>query len=225
MQVLPLDDVPAVKVYLGLPLFGKRVPSGGIAELIRRQKEDVGMQVFAPVVVGASEELPRVIHELERRGCMHHGEKIGLFGFSAGGAAALLATAEQGTAIGTVVLLNPSTGLTSSVLAFEKATGQTYAWTAESRALAARTDSAGRAADIARGSPLPALLLIEGDRDNIIANESLSDFEHALMPLYANAHAAERFQVRVLQALPHNIVGSHSDDELGRQVSGWFKRY
>ena len=26
MQALPLDEVPAVKVYLGLPLFGKRAP-------------------------------------------------------------------------------------------------------------------------------------------------------------------------------------------------------
>src|SRR5690348_6637870 len=41
MQALPLDDVPAVKVYLGLPLFGQRAPAAGMDELARRQKEDV----------------------------------------------------------------------------------------------------------------------------------------------------------------------------------------
>src|SRR5262249_32918078 len=33
LQALPLDDVPAAKVYLGLPLFGKRAPAGGVDEL------------------------------------------------------------------------------------------------------------------------------------------------------------------------------------------------
>jgi hypothetical protein len=37
MEALPLDDVPAVKVYLGLPLFGARAPSGGPGELVQLQ--------------------------------------------------------------------------------------------------------------------------------------------------------------------------------------------
>ena len=53
MDALPLDDVDAVKVYLGLPLFGARAPAGGMKELARRQAEDVGTEVFKPVVVGA----------------------------------------------------------------------------------------------------------------------------------------------------------------------------
>ena len=35
MEALPLDDVPAVKVYPGLPLFGARVSAGGNKELAR----------------------------------------------------------------------------------------------------------------------------------------------------------------------------------------------
>jgi hypothetical protein len=30
MEALPLDEVPAVKVYLGLPLFGARTPSADV---------------------------------------------------------------------------------------------------------------------------------------------------------------------------------------------------
>ena len=37
MEALPLDDVAAIKVYTGLPLFGQRAPEGGMQELARRQ--------------------------------------------------------------------------------------------------------------------------------------------------------------------------------------------
>jgi hypothetical protein len=32
MDALPLDELPAVKVYLGVPLFGARAPAGGVNE-------------------------------------------------------------------------------------------------------------------------------------------------------------------------------------------------
>ncbi|BAZ14657.1 hypothetical protein NIES4071_65010 [Calothrix sp. NIES-4071] len=36
-EVLPLENVQAWKAYLGLPLFGKRLPNGGLEEIMRRQ--------------------------------------------------------------------------------------------------------------------------------------------------------------------------------------------
>jgi hypothetical protein len=63
MNALPLDDVPAVKVYLGLPMFGAReLPDG---DLVRRQKQDLGSLVFEPVIMGAAKELPAVVRALE----------------------------------------------------------------------------------------------------------------------------------------------------------------
>jgi hypothetical protein len=53
----------------------------------------------------------------------------------------------------------------------------------------------------------------------------LRSLEDALTPFYADAHEVERLQHRTVQGLPHNITGSHSDDELGRQVSAWLNRY
>ena len=225
MQALPLDDVPAVKVYLGLPMFGKRALPGGTDELVRRQKKDVGLEVFEPVVAGAANELPNVVRELERRGCMKKGEKIGLFGFSAGGASALLSLAEHRAAVSAAVLLNPSTGLTASVQAFERATGQTYTWTPRSRALAARTDAADHVSDIADGTPPPAVLVLDGAKDDLFAREGMNTLSAALASRYAAARADERFQHRLVQGLSHNITGSHADDELGREVSAWFNRY
>ena len=225
MQAFPLDDVPAVKVYLGLPLFGKRALPGGTDELVRRQKKDVGLEVFEPIVAGAANELSGVVRELERRGCMKKGEKIGLFGFSAGGASALLALAEHHVTVSAAVLLNPSTGLTASVQAFERATGQSYAWTTRSRALAARTDAANHVSDIGKGAPPPAVLILDGAKDDLLAREGMTTLSDGLASYYAKAHASELFQHRIVEGLSHNITGSHSDDELGRQVSAWFNRH
>lgn len=80
MAALPLDDVPAVKVYLGLPLFGARSPAGGTEEMIRRQTQDVASLIFEPVVMGAAGELPAVRNALRARHCLAPGAKIGLFG-------------------------------------------------------------------------------------------------------------------------------------------------
>ena len=112
MAQLPLDDVPAVKVYLGLPLFGARSPADK-GELARRQATDLAMQVFEPVVRGAARELPAVTSALRDNGCLRAGERIGLFGFSAGGAAALDALVRREVPVAAAVLLNASTGLGS----------------------------------------------------------------------------------------------------------------
>jgi len=39
-EVLPLATVQALKAYVGLPLFGKRMPEGGLEEIMQRQFED-----------------------------------------------------------------------------------------------------------------------------------------------------------------------------------------
>ena len=96
MQALPLDDVAAVKVYLGLPLFGSRAPPGGSDTLAQRQVTDYASLIFEPVVMGAAKELPAVLDALRSRRCLRPNDRIGLFGFSAGGAAVLFALAERG---------------------------------------------------------------------------------------------------------------------------------
>ena len=94
MEALPLDEVPAIKIYLGLPQFGAREAPGGRENRVRHQSEDLGRLVFEPVVVGAARELPSVIAALHELQCIRAQDKVGLFGFSAGGAAALITLAE-----------------------------------------------------------------------------------------------------------------------------------
>jgi len=90
MEDLPLDEVPAVKVYLGSPLFGARAPTWESDSLTQRQAQDYALRIFEPVVAGAARELPAVLTELRKQGCLRRGDAIGLFGFSAGGTAVLI---------------------------------------------------------------------------------------------------------------------------------------
>src|SRR3569833_4192632 len=141
MKDLPLDDVPAVKVYLGLPLFGARAPAAGSDSLAQRQAQDYATRIFEPIVIGAARELPAVLREMSKLVCLRAGEKVGLFGFSAGGTAALIALMDNKTPVAVAVTINAPTGLRSAVGALERATKQPYAWSDASLRLAERSDA------------------------------------------------------------------------------------
>lgn len=225
MEALPLDAVPAVKVYLGLPMFGTRTPAGGNAELARRQREDLGTLVFEPVVMGAAQELPGVLRALEQHGCLGRDESIGLFGFSAGGAAVLYALAEADVRIGVAVTLNASTGLSASVKAYERATKESYTWTDATRRLARRSDAVSRAKDIAAGNPPPALLIIHGADDAMLTPEVAVTLHDALTPLYHEANARQRLQLTVVPGLAHAWTGTGNIEALRSSIAAWFHTY
>jgi predicted esterase len=224
MEALPLDDVPAIKVYLGLPLFGKRAEAGGVEALKRRQAQDFATQIFEPVVVGAAKELPAVVNALQTMGCMQRGERIGLFGFSGGGAAVLFALAEHAVPISSAVILNASTGLSASIAAFEKATGKPYPWTDASRALARRTDAATRAGDIASGHPPAALLIVQGTADETLTPQNALDLNTALEAKYS-ARDSKRLQLALSTGLSHNVTDTKSLTELRKWTGDWFNQW
>jgi len=223
MDALPLDEVPAVKVYLGLPLFGERALEDG--ELGQRQKKDMGTLVFEPVVMGAAKELPAVVRALEQHRCMRSGESIGLFGFSAGGAAVLYALAERDVRIGAAVTLNASTGLSASVHAFERVTKGSYAWTATARKLARRSDAVSRAKDIAAGEPPPALLIVHGADDAMLTPSVAVTLREALQPLYAEADTPQRLQLTVVPGLAHAWIDTGNVETLRSSIAAWFHTY
>jgi len=222
MDALPLDDVPAVKVYLGLPLFGKRAEAGGIEALKRRQTTDFASLIFKPVVVGAAEELPSVLKALQADGCMKRGGRVGLFGFSAGGAAVLYALAERDVPIGSAVILNASTGLNASISAYERAMKTPYPWTDAARKLAQHTDAVGRARDIASGHP--ALLIVQGTADATLTPDLSIALDDALKPLYASAYS-ERLELVLAKGMTHNVTDPANVEDLRKRVGSWFNRY
>jgi len=226
MDAMPLDDVPAVKVYLGLPLFGTRAPADGNKELGRRQTTDFAMLLFKPAVVGAADELPAVVAALEQHGCMTSDQRIQLFGFSAGGTAALVALMRGKVAVSAAVLLNASTGLNASVDAWQRALGQPYAWTPASRALAEETDAVAHAADIARGKTPPAILIIQGDGDTVLTTAPATALQQALLPLYRRDHHEARLGMVVVPGMPHGWTDDKAAAaEVRREAAAWFARH
>lgn len=218
MEALPLDEVPAIKIYLGLPQFGAREAPDGRASMVRRQSEDLGRLVFEPVVVGAARELPSVIAALQELRCLRTQDKVGLFGFSAGGAAALLALADGKVRVGTAVIVNASTGLTASVQAYERATKKEYIWSDYTRDLAHRTDAIERAADIARNRP--ALLIVHGTDDAMLPAQNAIALRDALAPFYRES-GAKGLKLDLLDGLAHGWADSTRGDELRREIAQW----
>lgn len=205
MRALPLDEVPALKVYLTLPLFGERAPEGGMEEIARRQTTDYGLLLFEPAVIGAARELADIVAELERRRCLRPGEGIGLLGFSAGGAAVLFALAERAVPVRAAVTLNAPTGLATSIEALERVTKRAYDWTPRSRHLAELSDAVRRAPEIATGDPPPALLLWHGAADRIITAEETERLHQALEPLYAAAGHSHRLKLLLAPKVAHDF--------------------
>ena len=228
MEDLPLDEVPAVKVYLGLPLFGARAPTSESDSLVQRQAEDYGLRIFEPVVVGAARELPAVLAELRKQACLQQGDAIGLFGFSAGGTAVLVTLLEQKAPVHVAVTVNAPTGLRSAAGALERATKQPYAWSDASRRLAAQTDATQLAARIATSSakqPPRALLLFHGADDKVILPADTVTLADSLRPFYEHAGAAQRLQLTVAPGVSHDWGDRRTLDQVRAAVADWFNRY
>ncbi|PRX46701.1 prolyl oligopeptidase family protein [Prauserella shujinwangii] len=163
---LPLADVPAWRVHLGLPMFGSRLPDGGFERIFALAAEDYVRRLFEPVVTRAVAELPAALTEL-RAQLPVTDAPLTLVGGSAGGAAVLLALAEAGLDVGAAVAISPVVQLAPVVAAGEREHGVTYAWTDTSRAVADRFDFVARAGEL----PDVPLLVVTGADDEVAFRE------------------------------------------------------
>jgi pimeloyl-ACP methyl ester carboxylesterase len=225
MKALPLDEVAAVKVYLGLPLFGGRAPSGSSATLAQRQASDYASLIFEPVVIGAAKELPAVLAALRNRQCLGANQQIGLFGFSAGGAAVLFALAERDVPVQAAITLNAPTGLSEAIEAVERATKHPYSWTRATRQLAQRSDSIRRAGEIAAGAPPPALLIFHGAADEVVPPQATLSLRDALSPFYDESGNGERLRVVIAPDVSHDWTEPKALQQVRVVVANWFNQY
>lgn len=228
MQALPLDEVPAVKVYLGLPLFGARAPTAGEQSLGQRQAQDYALRIFEPVVVGAEQELHGVLRALRDLSCLRANERIGLLGFSAGGTAVLLALMDPSLPVGVAITINAPTSLNAAVDAVEHATQHPYVWSAPSRRLAQHSDAIAHATEIAAGHPppAPAVFLFHGAQDTVIAPQGTAALGAALHPLYEESGNAQRLKIVVEPGVSHAWAADpHGLEQVRTAVADWLKRY
>lgn len=224
---IPMAPLPAWRVYLGLPMFGTRLPQGGVAEINRRGESDYLLELFGPVVEEAAAELDRVTNEL-RAAFPVTDDPVGLVGVGAGATAVLLALAEAGLPVGAAAAVNPIVDPGLVITAREKRTGVPYQWTEQALRTRDRLDFGGRAQEVARtGAPL---LVVSGGRDEVVPpdrgrslRESLAQHtsEHALrhivVPDLAHAIGPEPG----LQPGPLTPAGVLTD----RALTEWFHQH
>lgn len=247
-ETLPLEDVQAWKAYLGLPLFGKRLPVGGTDEIMRRQLEDYVLRLLLPIIEQAMQELPHVVHALQVQLGINDKEGIGLFGFSVGGLTALLTLVESPVLITTAVLAGVTKDMMSAVDNYERAVQasyptlkeqfpwveERYRWTAESEIAKQRLDFVARASDIAQRKPTPAILFVHGVQDEIFAINKVKELYGAIAPYYEQADRADCLSMRSFEHLKHNLdleAAKNSPDmqqdvaELQQVVAAWFSQH
>jgi dienelactone hydrolase len=160
---LPLNALPAWRVYLGLPLSGSRLPEGGLDAFFTLGYEDAVLKVFDPTCRQAVDEFPAALAAIRDRLPVGDGP-LGLVGGSIGAMVALRVLAETDLQIAATALVSPAIQLAAVVGANERRFNLTYPWTEQSRAVVQRLDFVARAGQIATRDA--ATLLVVGESDD-----------------------------------------------------------
>ena len=157
---LPLARLAAWRVYLRLHRSGAHASATPLAleQALRLDAEASGPGVVGPMVQRAAAELPAVLAALRAELSLAEGP-IGLLGWSAGAAAALLALAENQVPVRAAALVRP-------VIQVE------------------RLDLLPRVPEIAAQDPQPAVLLVTGVRDDPGIGEPAERLWQALADRY-----------------------------------------
>jgi predicted esterase len=208
-EALPLAHLPAWKAYPCLPLLAGRLPAGGVADILKRQQEDYVLELLLPVVAGAAAELPRIVEAVAKQTGARLEDGIGLFGFSAGAMAVLLALAERRLPVAAAAVLGAPLNLETAVESFERFFGQRYPWGSACEAVRPRLDFEARAGAIASGDPPPALLILHGEADEIFGVENARRLYRTLEPHYRTSGHPARLALELLAEFTHSFgVGS-----------------
>jgi pimeloyl-ACP methyl ester carboxylesterase len=155
----------ALTVYPSLPLMGERIPAGGVEELVRRQTEDYKGQLLYPSILGAARELPGIIESLSKTYGLSKASPVILFGFSAGGAAALLSLTESSVRPRAVLVVNSPLSIAQAVDGYERQSKRVYSWTEKAREASAHYDIEKNAMRIAQLNLKTAFLILQSEHD------------------------------------------------------------
>ncbi|MBE9061941.1 hypothetical protein [cf. Phormidesmis sp. LEGE 11477] len=248
-ELLPLDDVPAWKVYPTLPMFGDRLPEGGIDEIMRRQMSDYVLELLLPTVERAVAELPQVTAGVERQFGADI-SSIGLFGFSAGAATVTHALLDGSVKVRAAVLAGAPASLDMAVSNFEKGSQihadylrenydwfkdemLTYSWSDTSKTARSRFDLGGRSSELLLADIPPAVLLTHGEQDEMYSVAKIRALGDTLRATYETNGIAERTDVQTFPHIAHHLDPTAADEteveaELSafrEIVSAWYQQH
>src|SRR4029078_1288123 len=204
-EVLRLEELDAILAFVNLPMVADRMPAGGRDELLRVQKEDFVNGFFFRSISGATSELQQIVQELNATYRLDADKGIGLFGFSAGGAAALLALLESHVPITAGGVVKAPMSVMQNVKNWQRTLKRQFEWDNASRKAASRYDVELQADKIAERKILPALLIVQGDADKQLGIEPARRAFEGRKQRYVGRGEAERIQFEVIHGLAHNF--------------------
>ncbi|MEU5693898.1 alpha/beta hydrolase [Actinosynnema sp. NPDC020468] len=154
---LPMRDLPAWRVHLGMPMCGARMVDGSTDAIVALFREDPLMAYLHPFVRQATEEFPAALASI-RAQLPVDGGPIGVLGGSLGGAVALRVLADTDVPVVAGAVVNAAIRMRSVVDLFPG----DYPYDAESEKAVAGLDFLARA-DALRRAPL---LVVSGELDH-----------------------------------------------------------
>ncbi|WP_433664002.1 alpha/beta hydrolase family protein [Nocardia sp. CA-128927] len=155
---LPMHDLPAWRVHLGMPMCGARMVDGTMDAGTELMRKDVLMSFLYPFVQQATEEFPAALASIREQLPVGDGP-IGVLGGSLGGAVALRIIADTETPLFAAALVNAAIHMRSVVDLFP---GE-YPYDAESEKAVDSLDFVAKAGAIAGRAPL---LVVSGELDH-----------------------------------------------------------
>ncbi len=215
-DAVALDRTSLIGVYVSMPLVGKRMSAGGIDELRRIQTDDFVNGLYFRSISTAVDELPQIVRYIEQRYGVDTSRGIGLFGFSAGGSAALLALTQSDVRISAVVAVNAPLSVRQNVSVWERELKRDFVWDEESREAASRYDVFAHAKNIADRKPRPSILLMQGDQDEHLAVEPMLQTCAALEKSFGRWRSD--VECDVLRGTSHNF-GRSAAEMKGESIS------
>lgn len=229
-SALPLAGVAAWRVYLDLPMHGRRQLPGGLEEFMRLGYADAVLKAFEPQVTQAAEEFRAVLAELRARLAVTEGP-IGVVGASVGALPAQLVMADGVAQVSAAALISPVIQLAEVVAANERRFGVSYPWSDASRAVAAQFDFVSRAGEIAARDPQPAILLVTGAHDDPAFPLQAQRLHAELRQRYRDG---DRVGLTTIPGMGHAFAAEPGIEpapptaeakSVDAAVTGWFSRY
>lgn len=161
---LPMNDLPAWRVHLGMPLCGARMVDGSMAAGAELFRKDVLMAALYPFVQQATEEFPAALASIRAQLPVEDGP-IGVLGGSLGGAVALRILADTETPVFAGAVVNAAVRIRSVVDMARPLVGipGDYPYDSESQKAADSLDFVARAGSIVGRAPL---LVVSGEQDH-----------------------------------------------------------
>lgn len=231
---LPLDQVGAWRIHLGLPMSGERLPAGGADELMRLGYEDAVLNLQGPIAAQGAAEFPAVLAELRARLGVGHGP-LAVVGGSMGSAVASLVMTEAAPAAGEViaaaVLISPMARLRDAVDATGRRFGVRYPWGPASLEIAARLDFVARAKEIAQAGQPAVQLIVGADDDPNGFLEPAQQMREALRTYYDDD---ARTDLVVIPGMAHALADEPGIDpapqtpaarEVNRHATAWLQQH